>query len=93
VTRLYQGEKPDRTMITPKRPPLPTLTSLRFFAALNVVLFHLAPQCSNGYLRNVVKSGPEMVEFFFVLSGFILAYVYIDDESPRWMAAKRMNFW
>lgn len=69
------------------------LTSLRFFAALNVVLFHLAPQCSNRVLRSVVNSGPEMVEFFFVLSGFILAYVYIDDESAGVMAAKRADFW
>jgi len=80
-------------MTTPRRPPLPILTSLRFFAAVNVVLFHLAPQCSNRFLRNVVNSGPEMVEFFFVLSGFILAYVYIDDESPGGMAGTRADFW
>jgi peptidoglycan/LPS O-acetylase OafA/YrhL len=69
------------------------LTSLRFFAALNVVFFHLAPRCSNSFLRGVTSSGPEMVEFFFVLSGFILAYIYLDDESPGSMAAKRVDFW
>lgn len=83
----------DRTMTRPRRPPLPMLTSLRFFAALNVVFFHLAPRCSNSFLRGVTSSGPEMVEFFFVLSGFILAYIYLDDESPGSMAAKRVDFW
>jgi peptidoglycan/LPS O-acetylase OafA/YrhL len=80
-------------MTTPRRPPLPMLTSLRFFAALDVVFFHLAPQCSNRFLRSVVNSGPEMVEFFFVLSGFILAYVYINDESAGVMAVNRVDFW
>jgi peptidoglycan/LPS O-acetylase OafA/YrhL len=69
------------------------LTSLRFFAALDVVFFHLAPQCSNRFLRSLASSGPEMVEFFFVLSGFILAYVYISDESAGVMAVNRVDFW
>lgn len=46
------------------------LTSLRFVAALEVVLFHttmFGPWGSGGYAA---------VSFFFVLSGFILTYVY-----------------
>ena len=63
------------------RPAIPQLTSLRFFAALHVVLFH------NLYLygdslqlpllaKNFVSIGFTAVYFFFILSGFILAYVY-----------------
>lgn len=62
-----------------RQPPLPALTSVRFFAALIVVLFHFggpslgwAPEA----LRHIVGAGYTGVSLFFVLSGFILAYVY-----------------
>ena len=53
------------------------LDSLRGFAAIVVVLFH----CANGSsLTNnmFVQSGPLMVDFFFVLSGFVIALNYMD---------------
>lgn len=61
-----------------ERPALHALTSLRFFAALAVVLLHyrdlLGPLPA--WLRQVIVSGQFGVTFFFVLSGFILAYRY-----------------
>ncbi|MNZ17715.1 O-acetyltransferase OatA [compost metagenome] len=45
---------------------LQPLTALRFFAAFAVVLQHL----------NLAAGGVNAVEFFFTLSGFILAYSY-----------------
>ena len=61
------------------RPDLPVLTSLRFWAATIVVLNHLDAG-HLGYLPEIVRgwcqSGYEAVTFFFVLSGFILTYVY-----------------
>src|SRR5689334_22296101 len=66
-----------------ERPDLPVLTSLRFWAAAVVVLNHL-DAAKISYLPDIVKgwcqSGYEAVSFFFVLSGFILTYVY---SSPR----------
>jgi peptidoglycan/LPS O-acetylase OafA/YrhL len=69
------------------RPEIPALTSLRFFAALWVVLFHvheigpwhggIAPY------RAVIQLGYLGVSFFFVLSGFILVYVYSGREVPK----------
>lgn len=52
------------------------LTSLRFFAALAIFFHH-----SRGYFLDVPKSLPlsQGVSFFFVLSGFILFYVYRDS--------------
>jgi len=55
--------------------PLPALTSLRFFAALEVVLFHYCivhPDFPH-WLANI---GYDAVTFFFVLSGFILTYAH-----------------
>ena len=79
------------------------LAGLRFVAALLVVAFHfLLPRMpgATGPLghattvaRNVVAGGFSGVDFFFILSGFILSYSYLDARgrlavSPRafWLA-------
>lgn len=57
---------------------LKPLTSLRFFAALWVVLYHYWPGL--GLERPaLIGKGYLGVELFFVLSGFILSHVYIED--------------
>ncbi len=61
------------------RPHLPALTSLRFFAALHVVIFHLyTMHITSGpvWYRNLSSIGYVGVGLFFVLSGFILTYTY-----------------
>ncbi|MFO0946245.1 MAG: hypothetical protein U1D30_09905 [Planctomycetota bacterium] len=97
------------------KPYLPALSSIRFPAALYIVVFHIVlgyhvigglqirdalPEdanlregvaefqawCSSGaavfnnrtILRNVLRSAPVMLNFFFVLSGFVLAYTYLE---------------
>ena len=55
------------------------LTSVRGFAALYVVLFHCYGVVAGFNLTpwtNFVEKGYLAVDFFFVLSGFIIAYVY-----------------
>ncbi len=58
---------------------LDALTASRFFAALTIVFFHggggLFP-LSVFPINPLFTSGPVMVSYFFVLSGFVLAYVY-----------------
>lgn len=61
---------------------LPALTSLRFFAALWVVLYHLLAGGGSAGLRRVSGLGFQGVSLFFVLSGFVLAHNY--DLSGRW---------
>jgi len=61
------------------RPHLPAVTSLRFFAAFHVVIFHLqAMQVYLGprWFQRLSSIGYVGVSFFFVLSGFILVYTY-----------------
>ncbi len=84
--------------ISARRPQLDALTTLRFFAALHVLLYH-----AQGYLRpllrgsagqglfNVITAGPNSVGFFFVLSGFILAYTYLAPPEEGWL--RRGSFW
>jgi peptidoglycan/LPS O-acetylase OafA/YrhL len=71
--------------VNPSRPMLPALTSLRFFAALHVLLFHMyAMQIlqGSGFYRNLASIGYVGVSFFFVLSGFILVYTYAGRQTP-----------
>lgn len=53
------------------------LTSLRFFAALWVVLYHYWPKLDVGFTPQLVEKGYLGVELFFTLSGFILCHVYL----------------
>ena len=62
---------------------LPNLTALRGIAALLTVLFHVDIVLSSfgghlvdGAISSILKRMYLMVDFFFVLSGFILCYVY-----------------
>ncbi len=57
------------------------LESLRGFAAISVALFHLS---TNSHLElNFVKNAWLMVDFFFVLSGFVISLNYSHDLSPK----------
>ncbi len=55
------------------------LESLRGIAALTVALFHFRSS-SNSFLisNSFVQNGWVMVDFFFVLSGFVIAYNYLE---------------
>ena len=61
------------------RPRLPALTSIRFFAAFHVALFHMneiGVLSGPRWLKLLAGIGYVGVSFFFVLSGFILVYTY-----------------
>lgn len=90
-----------------ERRELKALTSLRFFAAFYVVIHHLvnwgvlqewgagAARDSRWYLAWATQ-GHVGVTFFFVLSGFILAWCYhraFATDSVERRAASRSKFW
>lgn len=58
------------------------LTSIRFFAAFSVVLYHSGASFAAksphfpAFLKTLLMNGYSGVTFFFVLSGFILQYTY-----------------
>jgi len=60
---------------------LKPLTSLRFIAAMWVVLFHWWPKADFGPMPAFVEKGYLGVELFFILSGFILCHVYLDQAG------------
>jgi peptidoglycan/LPS O-acetylase OafA/YrhL len=80
-------------MSNPSRSYITTLTPLRGIAALLVVIFHCNLMVTSflppGY-TSIISMGWIWVDFFFVLSGFILAYVYSQDFKYKF---SKSNYW
>lgn len=62
------------------KPRYEILDGLRGVAAIMVVLFHMFECYSTGVTEQVINHGYLSVDFFFALSGFVVAYAYDD----RW---------
>lgn len=60
-----------------RKPTLPALTGMRTILAVNIVFFHFTPPHMK-WLYPVINSSFVFVGFFFLLSGFVLAYNYAD---------------
>lgn len=76
-----------------KRPAnIKALTSIRFFAALHVALYHFVrPFSLWGLFASAIGAGYIGVSFFFILSGFILTYSRAHEyEQGRGLVSK---FW
>ncbi len=70
-----------------KRAHLPALTSLRGLAAIWVVLFHFQYVVRAGLtppepLMRLLNHGHYAVDLFFLLSGYVIAYNYLDAPRP-----------
>src|SRR6185369_9930176 len=66
-----------------RRPALPALTGIRFFAALGPIVWHAVNYAD--HTLPVAQQGYLGVDFFFLLSGFVLAYVHGEEmRRPSW---------
>lgn len=68
------------------KPRFEILDGLRGVAAMIVVVFHLFETYSPGPCEQILNHGYLAVDFFFILSGFVIGYAYDD----RW---GRMSQW
>ena len=66
----------------------PILDGLRGVAALMVVVFHLFEAHAASRFVQIVNHGYQAVDFFFVLSGFVIGYAYDD----RWRSMSLGDF-
>jgi peptidoglycan/LPS O-acetylase OafA/YrhL len=74
------------------------LTGLRIIAAIWVVLFHFrpllreaAPRVTDA-LAPVLNCGAQGVDLFFILSGFVLTWNYLDRMGGSWSARAALHF-
>ncbi len=64
----------------PTKPHFPALDGLRGVAAVVVVVFHLLEAHATSHADQLVNHGYLAVDFFFLLSGFVIGYAY----DARW---------
>lgn len=75
--------------IIESKPHYEILDGLRGVAALLVVLFHVFEIHSNGdHSKQIINHGYLAVDFFFLLSGYVIAYAYDD----RWGKMTLVDF-
>lgn len=67
------------------------LDGLRGVAALLVVAFHILETYSGNRFNQIINHGYLAVDFFFLLSGFVVAYAYDDrwEKMTQWDFYKR----
>lgn len=70
------------------KPHYALLDGLRGVAALLVVCFHLFEAYATSHLDQIINHGYLAVDFFFILSGFVVGYAYDD----RWKTMKTKEF-
>lgn len=93
MAKLFEDLETVSMTVCDTRPPLPILTSLRFFAATEVVVFHSYLPWQSDFLRGLTSAGYQSVTFFFVLSGFILTYVYMGTSEQIPLNVTERAFW
>ncbi|HEX2810594.1 MAG TPA: acyltransferase [Kineosporiaceae bacterium] len=79
---------------TAKVPRLEALTGLRWFAAFGVFAFHVRDFYPLPGMRDVALFGNSGVTFFFILSGFVLTWSFVpDDTAPRFYWRRFARIW
>jgi peptidoglycan/LPS O-acetylase OafA/YrhL len=70
------------------KPHYNSLDGLRGIAAITVVCFHLFEAFATSHLDQSINHGYLAVDFFFILSGFVVGYAY----DGRWKTMKMKDF-
>ncbi|MCV7317490.1 acyltransferase [Mycolicibacillus parakoreensis] len=74
------------------------LTGLRIVAALWVVLFHFRPLLAGAapyraeVLAPILDTGAQGVDLFFILSGFVLTWNYLNRMGQSWSTRATLRF-
>lgn len=68
-------------ILIPSKPHYPILDGLRGVASLLVVMMHICEAHSTSSLDMLLNHGYLAVDFFFLLSGFVIGYAYDDRWS------------
>jgi len=77
-----------KAAFTDTKPHYTILDGLRGVAAITVVCFHIFEAFATSHLDQIINHGYLAVDFFFMLSGFVIAYAYDD----RWATTTTLDF-
>jgi peptidoglycan/LPS O-acetylase OafA/YrhL len=77
-----------KTELISTKPHYAILDGLRGVASLMVVAFHICEAHATSHLDQVINHGYLAVDFFFLLSGFVIGYAYDD----RWGKMSNKEF-
>lgn len=86
--KMYMSNK---NLYLASKPRYEILDGLRGVAAMLVVAYHLFETYYHGAPEQPINHGYLAVDFFFVLSGFVIGYAYDDrwDKMTTWSFVKR----
>ncbi len=81
----------DKNVYLASKPRYEILDGLRGVAAMLVVAYHLLETYFHSFPNQPINHGYLAVDFFFVLSGFVIGYAYDDrwDRMSTWNFCKR----
>jgi peptidoglycan/LPS O-acetylase OafA/YrhL len=81
-----------------KQAEIKALSGLRIVAAVWVVLFHFRPLLAQAApdlaaaLAPILDCGAQGVDLFFILSGFVLTWTYLDRMGHQWSTRTTLRF-
>ena len=82
-----QNIQPSMAAFADTKPHYDLLDGLRGVAAITVVWFHIFEAFATSHLDQRINHGYLAVDFFFILSGFVIGYAY-DDRWGRNLTMK-----
>lgn len=80
--------QPSASTYSDTKPHYQVLDGLRGVAAIIVLCFHIFEAFASSHLDQRINHGYLAVDFFFILSGFVIGYAYDD----RWKTTSTTNF-
>ena len=86
-----QDIKATNAVFKNSKPHFNILDGLRGVAAIMVVWFHIFEAYATSHLDQQINHGYLAVDFFFILSGFVIGYAYDDrwGTMSKWEFVKR----
>lgn len=88
---MSHTSSPSAPILLNSKPRFEILDGLRGVAAIIVVIYHLFETYSTHPCNQIVNHGYLAVDFFYILSGFVIGYAYDDrwDRMTTWDFFKR----
>ncbi|MCV7135076.1 acyltransferase [Mycobacterium hodleri] len=96
ITREPTGSNHGKSVV--RTGEIKALSGLRIVAALWVVMFHFRPLLQMASpplydsLKPILDCGAQGVDLFFILSGFVLTWNYLERMGDRWSTRATLHF-